>query len=74
MTRDDFLTRLADFRAAVHTTYDSEDGLHRARLDQFDTALTTAGMAIAHLADEEIRHRHNPKAHAKAIGTYVRED
>lgn len=74
MTRDDFTTRLSDFRAAVHATYDSEDGLHRARLEQLDNALATAGMAITHLADEEVRHRHNPKAHAKATGTYVRED
>jgi hypothetical protein len=74
MTSADFLTRLAEIRADVHSIYESDDGLHRARLEQFDGALATAGMAVTHLSDEETRHRHDAKAHQKAIGAYVRED
>lgn len=74
MTRDDFLTRLAEIRADVHAQYDGDDDLHSARLAQLDGAMATAGMAISHLGDENVRHRASPKAHQKAIGAYVRED
>jgi hypothetical protein len=74
MTSADIHTRLAEIRADVHSMYGSDDGLHRARLEQLDGALATASMAVEHLSEEEIRHRHDPKAHQKAIGAYVREE
>jgi hypothetical protein len=36
--------------------------------------MATAAMAVEYLHDEDLRHRHDPKAHQKAIGAYVRED
>lgn len=67
---DSTLKVLAEVRSAAHDAYPDNPG----RLAQLDTALDTARMAVEHLADEDIRHKHNPKAHAKALGTYVSED
>ena len=74
MTFTDIDARLEEIRHEVHQRYEDEEGLHGPRLAQFDGALSTVGMCIAHLADEDVRHRHNPIAHRKALGAYVRED
>ncbi len=70
MTQDEALAALAQVRQAMHEQFPD----HPARLAQLDGALATAGMAVEHLHDEQARHSHNPRAHAKALGEYVKED
>jgi hypothetical protein len=74
MDRDEVLAALEKIRTALHEQYESEDGLHRSRLAQLDASMATTSMVVGHLIDEDVRHRHDPKAHQKAIGAYVRED
>lgn len=74
MDKGEALTHLESIKTAMHQQFGETDDLHRGRLAQLDHALATAAMAIEHLVDEDVRHRHDPKAHLKAIGAYQRED
>lgn len=73
MTREEIHARLEEIRADVHQQFDT-DGLHEARLEQFDAAHATLDMLVGHLYEEDIRHRAKPKAHAKAIGAIPAEE
>ena len=68
MTKDDYLQSLEDVRVEAHEEFRD----HPDRLAQLDSALATAAMVVEHLFDEEVRHKHDPLAHAKAIGQHVR--
>lgn len=70
MTKEEALAALAEVQAAMREQYPDNP----SRLEQLDAALSTAGMVVEHLADEDVRHRHDPVAHSKAIGEYVRKD
>lgn len=70
MSRDEALDALQDVRTALHDQFPD----HRARLEQLDAHLATVGDVVGHIFDEAERHAHDPTAHAKAIGEYVRKD
>jgi hypothetical protein len=72
MTLDEARQQLQAVHDDVHQQFGSE--LHEGRLAQFDAALSTTVMALGHLHDEQERHTHNPKAHARATGAYVPEE
>lgn len=51
MTREEALAKLDEVRRAMHDQFPGNPG----RLEQLDSALSTAGMAVEHLHDEEAR-------------------
>jgi len=74
MDREEAQATLDKLRVGLHQQFDSADDLHGNRLAQLDAGLATVSMVVEHLYDEEVRHRHEPRAHQRAIGAYVRED
>jgi uncharacterized membrane protein len=66
----DIQALLDELRLAAHEQYPD----HPDRLAQFDSHLDTAAMVYQHMADEEVRHKHRPKAHARAVGAYMPDE
>jgi hypothetical protein len=52
------LAALEQVREWAHTDFGPPGPDHSVRLAQLDSALATAGMAVEHLVDEDVRHRH----------------
>lgn len=57
MTQEQATAALGDIRDAMHARFDG--ARHLGRLEQLDYALATAGMAVDHLHDEQVRADHD---------------
>lgn len=66
MEPQEALVALAAVRDGMREAYPD----HPDRLAQLDGALATAAMVVEHIADEEIRHKHDAGAHARATGAW----
>jgi len=66
VTPEQALAALTEVGEAMRTTFPD----HPDRLGQLDAALATAAMAVTHLVDEELRHKHDERAHARATGAW----
>ncbi len=67
MNAQEALQQLDDLLNGVRTEHESEDDLHRGRLDQLAAHGATLRNTIESIYDEDIRHRVNLKAHYRAV-------